>query len=257
MTAPTASNTPVAATAAPNNVPQPSGQSLHQYLPDDLAGLVTEQPAKPVNNGFSGEKKTTPTTATGITLATANGSAVAAAPSTPVEIPKNLNWTQPKTVVQANSLPKNGGEKALVTFVDDGDSAWLQLGDASKVECRIDMIDAPEINRPKYGKKGQPFGEEAKQHLKDLIENKEVNLRIVEAPSDRNKGRYLCQIEIEGKNISKEMVQAGLAWVYEEYVKDPQMLDAYRTARNSRKGLWSQDAPIRPSYHRNGRGPKY
>ena len=114
--------------------------------------------------------------------------------------------------------------------------------------CRIDSIDAPERAKPKYGKAGQAYGEESKQTLENLIQNKEVNLRVTQA-KDRY-GRALCQIEIEGKGIDQSMVESGAAMVYKYFAEDPlrkSFLDEVQaTAKKEKKGLWANPDAINP-----------
>lgn len=135
---------------------------------------------------------------------------------------------------------RGGGQKAIVTYVSDGDTAKMSSG----VNCRIDGIDAPETAKPKFNKAGQPYGEEAKKTLEQLIANKEVTVRITK-PSDKY-GRAICQIEISGKDVSHEMVKAGAAWVYEQYARDPSLKVEQLAAQKNRRGLWG--VPGVPEY---------
>lgn len=178
--------------------------------------------------------------------------------SSQVEIPKDVQWQQPHTLVEASpsASKRNTGEKAVVTYVGDGDTASLQRKDGSAVNCRIDKIDAPEVGHPKAGKKEQPFGEEAKRTLQNMIENKEVTLRITRPTQDKY-GRNLCQIEVEGKDVSAEMIRKGAAWLYKEYAKDPDLIEAQATARKNRTGLWQAPIPeYPPAFRRRNPGDK-
>lgn len=168
----------------------------------------------------------------------------------PIEIPRGIKWETPITPVKAapGAIPKGGGEKALVTYVPDGDGAQLTRGDGSSINCRIDNIDAPETAKPQHGKAGQPFGEDAKRTLQSMIENKEVTLRVTRpAITGKNYDRALCQIEIEGKNISQEMIRQGAAWLYANYSNDPVLRKTEQEARSAGIGLWKESNPERPS----------
>lgn len=175
--------------------------------------------------------------------------------SQPVTIPKDVQWRQPVTAVQATGPQAKGagGQKAVITYVGDGDSAIGNFKDGGKVECRIDGIDAPEVAHPTHGKPtGQAYGEEAKRQLQDLIEKQEVTIRVTKpAEQGKNYGRALCQIEISGKDVSQEMVRAGAAWVYKKYATDPKLFQLENEARTAKRGLWADPNPINPEQFRH------
>lgn len=168
-------------------------------------------------------------------------------PAEPVVVPK-VAWNKPETVVEAKpSKLKGPTEKAVVTFVQDGDTASLNRADGSSINCRLDF-DAPETAHEKHGKKGQAYGEESRKTLQDMILNKEVTLKIVKpATANANFNRATCQIEIEGKNLSREMIRQGMAWVYREFNNDPELLGLEAQARKGGVGLWSDPNPQYPA----------
>lgn len=178
------------------------------------------------------------------------GSGAATTSKTPVNIPKELPWGKPETVVQGKS---GGGERMVVSYVQDGDGMYLKKKDGSQVECRIDSVDAPETAKPKYNKPGQPFGEEAKQTLKNLIDNKEVTVKITRAAVEGATGkerRNYCQIELEGQNIDKELLRKGAAWLYRRYNNDPELAGIEAEAKKNKTGLWADPAPENPEAFR-------
>lgn len=147
----------------------------------------------------------------------------------------------PETVVAAykGAIPKGQGTKVLVTMVGDGDTFNFNPTDPNqKVPgsvgnvCRFDLIDAPETAHPSVGKKGQPYGPEAASYLRQMIENKEVNIRVTGQAkrNDTDKARNLCQVEIEGKGVDLELVKAGFAMVYTDFVKGNDRGDALKSA---------------------------
>lgn len=165
-------------------------------------------------------------------------------------IPKDVAWKPPVTAVQSTS--KIPGEKAVITYVGDGDSVSARKGDGSTLNCRIDSIDAPETAKPQHGKAGQKFGEESKRTLEQLVLNKEVTVRVSKpATTDKNYGRSLCQIEIEGQNIDKTMLREGMAWLYRRYNNDPALAKLEDEAKASKRGLWSDPAPLNPETFRH------
>lgn len=170
-----------------------------------------------------------------------------------VEIPKVV-WAKPVTVEQAaGDAGKIPGHKAVVTFVGDGDSIFTKNKDGSSLECRIDSIDAPEVAHPKYGKPAQAFGEASKKTLQDMVLNKEVTIRISKpAKEGENYGRALCQIEIEGQNVDKKILQDGMAWLNKKY-NTPERAAALNDAKTNKRGLWSDPDPINPAAFRYGK----
>ena len=166
-----------------------------------------------------------------------------------VEIPK-VEWRKPVTAVQA-AAGSEGGEKMVITYVGDGDSASGKRSDGSAINCRIDSIDAPEVAHRKAGKSGQAFGEESKRTLEQMILNKEVTVRVSKpATGDKNYGRALCQIEIEGQNVDKEMLRTGMSWLYRRYNSDAGLAKLENEARGARRGLWVDPVPVNPESFR-------
>jgi endonuclease YncB( thermonuclease family) len=149
-------------------------------------------------------------------------------------------------------IPKGQGSKAIVTYVFDGDTFKTGGG----VVCRIDTIDAPETPKTQYNKPGQPYGEESKKTLEQMVLNKEVTFRITR--SDTKNNRVICQVEISGKGIDLAMVEQGAAWVYEEFAKDsiryPKLKEAEEKARKARIGLWKELNPEYPATFRKNQG---
>lgn len=181
------------------------------------------------------------------------GSSSKAAPIAPIAVDPNTKWKAPVPVVESKST---SGQKAVVTYVSDGDSATLQTTNGGSINCRIDTIDAPETAKPSYNKPGQPYGEKAKETLQKLIENKEVNVIVTRAADGgpktgaNNYGRSLCKIEVEGANVDAKMVQAGAAWLYRKYgssdAVEPSLEPALKKAKENRTGLWADPNPEDP-----------
>lgn len=168
-----------------------------------------------------------------------------------VNILKGTQFSQPVTVVKASN-PSTAPERAVATFIQDGDTATLKRGDNSLVNCRVDGINAPETahkgidkstGKP-YDKPAQIFGEESKKILQNMIKNKEVTVQVSYAKDKY--GRNICQIDIAGKNVSQEMVKAGAAWMYTKYSKDGAMSAIQTEAKANKRGLWADPSPINP-----------
>ena len=183
----------------------------------------------------------------------------------PVPMPK-VTWKEPVQAVAINpiyaQLPQH---KVVATFVPDGDTinatsdSYKTKGERARkaggIICRIDSIEAPETAKSQYGKKGQPYGEEAAKILQQMVLNKEISIRVTK-PTDgeSNYGRDVCQIEVAGKDVSVELLRAGAAWLYREFNHYGQGgFDLESNARQSKLGLWGLPNPVYPSdFRHNG-----
>lgn len=136
-----------------------------------------------------------------------------------------------------------------VIGVADGDT--ITVLDASKSQHRIRLqgIDAPESS--------QAFGARSKQHLSDLVFNKEVS---VEWKKRDRYGRVLGKVLVGGRDACLAQVRAGMAWHYKYYQEEQSPEDrrlyaeAEREARAARRGLWAEPDPVPPwDFRRGGR----
>lgn len=128
-----------------------------------------------------------------------------------------------------------------VVGVADGDTVTVL--DASNVQFKIRLmgIDAPE--------KKMPFGQRSKEHLSDLVFNKQVTVEY----NKRDKyGRTVGKIFVNGVDANLEQVKAGMAWHYKQYQREQSVDDrssyaqAEDQARDSRTGLWADTDPTPP-----------
>lgn len=93
-----------------------------------------------------------------------------------------------------------------VTRVIDGDTFETETGE----KVRLVGINAPEIS--------DIFGEEAKQHLIDLIEGKTVDLEPDHISNDRDRySRLLRYVILDNIDINKKMILDGFAFAYLKY----------------------------------------
>lgn len=174
----------------------------------------------------------------------------------PVEVPKDVQWGDVKTLVQAkpSAQIRNTGSKVVATFitkvtsVKDGDTVVTskKQSDGTSVECRLDASDAPETGKPwkknADARAGQPYADQSTKTLRQLIENKEVTVRFVEdtrtgQPKMSGK-RHICQIEIEGKDVDLTMVKGGDSFLYTRFVSSPAFLAAEADAKKNKRGIY-------------------
>ncbi|MBE0576394.1 MAG: thermonuclease family protein [Desulfuromonadales bacterium] len=56
----------------------------------------------------------------------------------------------------------------------------------------------------------------------------------------------------DGSNLNKQIVEAGYAWQYKKYSKDPKYGDLEAEARAEKLGLWQDKEPVPPWEWRKG-----
>jgi len=134
-----------------------------------------------------------------------------------------------------------------VVGVADGDTITVLDEQQSQHKIRLAGIDCPE--------KAQPFGQNAKQSLSDLVFGRLVTVEWQKL--DRYK-RVLGKVLVEGRDVNLEQVRLGLAWHYKKYDREQEPYDrasysqAEIKARMSNRGLWSDPEPIPPWDWRKG-----
>jgi micrococcal nuclease len=120
--------------------------------------------------------------------------------------------------------------------IHDGDTITLvdSIGRVEKV--RLLGIDAPEYR--------QPHGPEAARALDRLTRGRFLH---VDASGRDQFGRLLATLYVDDRNLNRELVAAGHAWVFQRSSPDPDLLAAEAAARTARRGLWSLEAPQSPA----------
>ena len=125
-------------------------------------------------------------------------------------------------------------ENLKIKRVVDGDTVHVFYQD-EVYKIRLTEIDAPE--------RDQPYGSNSTEYLKSLLKEGMVDVDI--SGTDRY-GRKLGRLYWRGKDINRELVSAGYAWVYDQYVTDNSFYENQSKARNSKKGLWEDQNPLEP-----------
>ena len=133
---------------------------------------------------------------------------------------------------------RNYDYQVRVVSITDGDTFRGLTKDKKEIRFRIHGIDAPE--------KKQPFSQKSKQYLSDLIYNKTVGV-IVETERDKYGRPVVWVYTPEGKDVSAEMIKAGMAWHYKDYSDDEKYASLEIEARRNRLGLWNDPNPVMPS----------
>ncbi|HXE81469.1 MAG TPA: thermonuclease family protein [Vicinamibacterales bacterium] len=151
---------------------------------------------------------------------------------------------QPRNPALAVVAEVGGTLTGRVSHVYDGDTLELALPDGRRVRIRLDGIDCPE--------RGRPYSNVARNFTRQLAFDKQVTARVVDI--DRH-GRLVARVTSEGKDVSWELVNAGLAWHYTRYANDPKLAAAEADARRNRRGMW-RDGSVRPESPLEERGQR-
>jgi endonuclease YncB( thermonuclease family) len=110
--------------------------------------------------------------------------------------------------------------------------------EGTKLKVRLYGIDAPKT--AKGQKLGEPFGNDARHYLAALISQKAVRVEIRDIDRYR---RMVAILWLGERNVNQEMISAGMAEAYGEYLKQPyrtSFLQAEQNAKAQGKGIWSQ-----------------
>lgn len=132
-----------------------------------------------------------------------------------------------------------------VVRVADGDTITILVSGNQQIRIRLAWIDAPEL--------GQAFGNVSREALAELVAGKTV--QVEEHDIDRY-GRTVGTVFVDGRDTCLAQVQAGLAWVYDYFIRRAstnvqlQYYEAQEKARGVRKGLWHDDKPVPPWEYR-------
>jgi micrococcal nuclease len=109
---------------------------------------------------------------------------------------------------------------------------------------RLNGIDCPE--------NGQDYGKRAKQAASELVFGKEVTLQT--HGLDKY-GRTIADVLLpDGTNINQQLVKDGWCWWYRKYAPGNGVLEKLeKDAREAKKGLWQDPAPVPPWVYRKAR----
>ena len=128
-----------------------------------------------------------------------------------------------------------------IVGVHDGVTITLLDAEHRQHKIRLDGIDAPEL--------GQPFGRASKQHLAELLANREA---VAECSKTDRYRREVCRVMVGGADAGLEQVRAGLAWFFRRYAKElppdrrQQYADMEAQAQAERRGLWADTEQVAP-----------
>jgi endonuclease YncB( thermonuclease family) len=133
--------------------------------------------------------------------------------------------------------------KRTVIGILDGDTIEVLNNNHTK-RIRLNGIDCPE--------KGQAYGKKAKQAVADLVFRKGVTLQTYGLDKY---GRTIADVFLsDGTNVNHELVNDGWCWWYRQYAPGNRVLEKLeKDARDSKKGLWVDPAPVPPWVYRKAK----
>lgn len=144
------------------------------------------------------------------------------------------------------SATAQGRFRGAVQRVTDGDTYRVLREDGRLVDVRLWGVDAPE--------RGQPYGRAAAEAARRLVGGKTIRVSV-EATDEY--GRLLSRVEVEGRDVARELVRQGLAWRVEGQARGNRSLARLQQeARSAGQGLWAQPDPTPPwEWRRQQRRP--
>ena len=149
-----------------------------------------------------------------------------------IKIPKEV---EPNHNLEGKDSPYDYHIKVI--SITDGDTfKGLTKEERIEIKYRIYGIDTPE--------KKQDFGAKAKNYLSELIAGKTVGIKT---DSQDRYGRYIVWVYTpDGRDVSAEMLKAGMAWHYKEYDNSELYETLEIKAKKENTGLWVDNEPVAP-----------
>lgn len=137
------------------------------------------------------------------------------------------------------AIPVKSPFLGVVAAVADGDTITVKTDNNVSHIVRIEGVDCPE--------RGQAFGKVAADFTRRFALTRQASVRIVAVDS---RDRLVSRVLIDGKDLSLELMKAGLAWHYTDFFTDSQLATAEREVRAARRGLWADADPTPPWVYR-------
>jgi micrococcal nuclease len=127
---------------------------------------------------------------------------------------------------------------AEVTRVVDGDTINVRINGKEET-VRLLLIDTPETVHP--SQPVQPFGPEASNYVKDLLNGKNVQLEMDIGKRDKY-GRLLAYLYVDEQMVNKMLLEKGLARVAYVFEPNTKYIDDFyeiqKQAQQQEIGIW-------------------
>uniref|UniRef100_UPI00403F6D7D thermonuclease family protein n=1 Tax=Microcoleus sp. OTE_8_concoct_300 TaxID=2964710 RepID=UPI00403F6D7D len=139
---------------------------------------------------------------------------------------------------EAANLPEY---EVIPGSVHDGDTLRVRSSKGEILKVRFACLDAPELK--------QPLGEEARNHLRSLINEAGGKVKVNIIETDRY-GRSVAELWTKKGLLQSQMTASGMAFAYDQYSKNCPNWDAVKssekTAIEYKLGVWRSPNFERP-----------
>ena len=123
-----------------------------------------------------------------------------------------------------------------IRTVHDGDTVTAVAPDGHTERIRLLGIDAPEYK--------QEHGRAARVALDSKVTG--VPVRVTAHGRDQY-DRLLGVLWIGSRNLNRELIAEGNAWVFDRSLAPEEFIAAEQSARQAKRGLWAAPQPLRPT----------
>jgi len=240
---PTPPNSQVPTTSPPVAAPLPAPAVAQQPVPVQPPPVPAPLPAAPSGQWASVaiDASQPQPNAVAVTIPATPGGMLAATPMAPA-IP-----TQPvsQSVTTAPGQPPLSAAVAWWRCIGVTDGDTMSCLDESGRQQKLVLagIDAPEP--------GQPYGRESRESLAELVFGKRIAVVVIGRDTA---GLAICQVSVDGRDVSAALVAAGAAWA--DPTTGTHLTPEQQQAQQGRKGLWVEDSPQPPwEYRQTGDAP--
>ncbi len=170
-------------------------------------------------------------------------------PTPSIVIVRTTPTLSPTATPAQDLSPTPNTKTYTVIQVVDGDTIKVSR-DGVKSTIRLIGVDTPETVDPR--KPVQCFGTEATNKMIELLRSKIVLLEEDQSQGDKDKyGRLLRYVFLpDGTNVNNTLIQEGYAYEYTyrvPYIYQDEFKKAQISARESKRGLWADNACVTQS----------
>ncbi|MCQ6276788.1 thermonuclease family protein [Bacillus sp. V3B] len=159
-----------------------------------------------------------------------------------LEEPKQTNADNEERKEESKSETKKDKQseypQATVNRVIDGDTIEISMN-GEEEDVRLLLIDTPETKGP--NKPVEPFGPEATDYAKEVLEGKTVGIQVGTEERDKY-DRLLAYAWVGDKTFQEMILEKGLArtaYLYNDLTMLDEFHEAQDVARNQGIGVWS------------------
>lgn len=158
-----------------------------------------------------------------------------------------LAMTACSIMISSKQEPQGKLQTVELQRVIDGDTIKI-IRNGEKETVRLLLIDTPETKKPNFCV--QPFGKEASQRMKELVENGLVEIEL-EPNQERDKyGRLLAYVYVDGESVQETLLEEGyarLAYIYkDQYIHLKEYKEAEKQAKKKGIRIWKEAGYVTP-----------